>query len=371
MILFTLFLRKKNFNSKKIISFCSLRKGLFLIFLSFFLIILSLPLFAALEKNYNVIATIPGCGDEVVKKNEHCDGPDLGGQTCISLGGTGGTLNCNANCTFNIFGCTTASSGGGGSGNNIDRGSGGDYYSPPVTVIVFSGRAYPKSTVTLLKDGQIATTAIADFNANFQISISNFFGGNYIFSLYSEDKDNQRSNVLTYPTGVVTGATTSISNIFISPTIAVDKSEVKQGSDIIVSGQSAPQADIIILITYDKGKEFFVKVISNKDGTYSYNFNTLLFKQGNYSVKTKALINNQLESDWSYPIDFKIGIKNIFVKQAVIIGDFNKDGRVNLVDFSIIAYWYKRPFLPTDIDLSSNGQIDIVDFSIIAYYWTG
>jgi hypothetical protein len=49
---------------------------------------------------------------------------------------------------------------------------------------------------------------------------------------------------------------------------------------------------------------------------------------------------------------------------------------VNLVDFSIAAYWYKRP-LSADFKvkeaakLNGDGKIDLVDFSIMAYYWTG
>jgi hypothetical protein len=47
-----------------------------------------------------------------------------------------------------------------------------------------------------------------------------------------------------------------------------------------------------------------------------------------------------------------------------------------LVDFSIAAYWYKRPISDTFkvIEkqwLNGDGKISLVDFSIIAYYWTG
>jgi hypothetical protein len=49
----------------------------------------------------------------------------------------------------------------------------------------------------------------------------------------------------------------------------------------------------------------------------------------------------------------------------------NNDKQVNLVDFSIAAYWYKRPSPPANIDLNSDGKVDLVDFSIMAYYWTG
>ena len=57
-------------------------------------------------------------------------------------------------------------------------------------------------------------------------------------------------------------------------------------------------------------------------------------------------------------------------------GDLNKDGKVNLVDFSIAAFWYKRStsdaFKPIEIErLNGDGKVDLTDLSIMAYYWTG
>lgn len=49
------------------------------------------------------------CGNGTVEAGEQCDGSNLNGQTCQSLGYSGGTLACNSgSCTFNTSGCTTA-----------------------------------------------------------------------------------------------------------------------------------------------------------------------------------------------------------------------------------------------------------------------
>jgi hypothetical protein len=53
------------------------------------------------------------CGNGVVEAGEQCDGANLNGQTCQSLGFTGGTLACGAGCTFNTAGCTSAVCGNG------------------------------------------------------------------------------------------------------------------------------------------------------------------------------------------------------------------------------------------------------------------
>jgi hypothetical protein len=45
------------------------------------------------------------CGNEVVDGKEQCDGGDFNDRTCVSLGFTGGTLACNDDCTLSIAGC--------------------------------------------------------------------------------------------------------------------------------------------------------------------------------------------------------------------------------------------------------------------------
>jgi trypsin-like peptidase len=48
------------------------------------------------------------CGNGVRESGENCDGSDLAGQTCQSLGFGGGTLACTASCSFSTSGCTSA-----------------------------------------------------------------------------------------------------------------------------------------------------------------------------------------------------------------------------------------------------------------------
>ncbi|PKN46321.1 MAG: hypothetical protein CVU59_06445, partial [Deltaproteobacteria bacterium HGW-Deltaproteobacteria-17] len=49
------------------------------------------------------------CGDDDVQVSagEECEGTDLNGNTCVSLGYSGGVLSCNANCTFDNSGCNS------------------------------------------------------------------------------------------------------------------------------------------------------------------------------------------------------------------------------------------------------------------------
>lgn len=46
------------------------------------------------------------CGNDAVDPGEGCDGTDLGGQACSDLGFFGGTLGCDAACTLDTVACT-------------------------------------------------------------------------------------------------------------------------------------------------------------------------------------------------------------------------------------------------------------------------
>ncbi|MBI5221904.1 MAG: hypothetical protein HY980_00170 [Candidatus Magasanikbacteria bacterium] len=275
--------------------------------------------------------------------------------------------------TFGSLNAVSASSptpvsSGGNNGGGGGGGSGGIIAT--VTSVNFSGRAYPKSTVTLLKDAQIAGTTIAGTDANFQISISSLSSGNYIFSLYGEDSKGVRSSLLTFPTSVTSGVTTYVSGIFIAPTIAVDKSEVKRGDNIAIFGQSVPNGDITIGVNSDE--EFFNKTKAGQNGAYLLYFDTSPLAVEQHFVRSKAASNDAVSS-FSKSISFVVGTKNIAANapKTVEKGDINGDKRVNLVDFSIVAYWYKRPSPPASSDLNGDGKVNLIDFSIMAFYWTG
>jgi hypothetical protein len=244
----------------------------------------------------------------------------------------------------------------------------------PTTSAIFSGKAYPQSTVTLLKDAQVAAETKALSDASFQFTLSGLTPGVYYFSLYSEDRYGRRSTLLSFPANLALGSTTQISGIFIAPTIDIDKDVVKVGESIAIFGQTFPNSDVTILLSSDAERS--VKTKADSTGTYLFNFNTTGLNEGDYVVKSKASIASEFSSIGKV-LGFRIGAESI-VKKPVgsSRGDFNSDGRVNLVDFSMLAYWYKRPLTDTfklleSKQLNNDGKVDLVDFSILAFHWTG
>lgn len=57
------------------------------------------------------------------------------------------------------------------------------------------------------------------------------------------------------------------------------------------------------------------------------------------------------------------------IAECKIIADLDCDGYVDIVDFSIMYYWFGKDNPPLRVDLSRDGKVDIRDFSIMAYYW--
>ncbi len=54
---------------------------------------------------------LPHCGDMVKDSDEECDGPDLGGATCLTMGFLEGRLSCNEECELDVSECSTCGDG--------------------------------------------------------------------------------------------------------------------------------------------------------------------------------------------------------------------------------------------------------------------
>jgi hypothetical protein len=223
--------------------------------------------------------------------------------------------------------------------------------------------------VTVLKDGQIAVTSIAGPDANFTISLAGLSAGSYTFSVYGEDSKARRSSLFNFPLYIISGATTSVGGIFLAPTIDVDKEQVKKGDNITIFGQSIPDANITI--STHSNPEIFKTVKSQTDGTYLYAFDTSPLDYGSHVSKSKAALEDAI-TEFGQAVGFTVGDMNINkLAGACKRADLNCDGRVNLIDFSILAFWYKKPNFPAKMDLKVDGRIDLIDFSIMAANWTG
>lgn len=267
---------------------------------------------------------------------------------------------------------TPAAAGGGGGGGGGGSSGGG---SASVTGVELSGRAYPLSKVSILQDGQVVLTTIAGPDARFAALITGMSAGNYLFAVRGEDLAGRQSSLFTFPVYVTAGAKTTISGIFLAPTIDLDKSEVKRGDNLAILGQTAPNG--LVTIAVNSLQPIFAQTKAQADGIYLYNLDTAVLEFGQHSAKSKTAVAEEI-SPFGPVVSFKVGLKNVddTPRGCPPRADLNNDCRVNLIDFSIAAFWYHRPLSDSfrvreQALLNGDGQVDLVDFSIMAYYWTG
>jgi hypothetical protein len=262
-----------------------------------------------------------------------------------------------------------------GTGPSGGRG-GGTVVNPP-TAVSFFGYAYPGSTISLLKDAQRITTTIAGTDGAFRIYLSDLSDGSYLFSLNAFSTAGRRSNARTFSVYLAQGSLTSISNIVIAPTITEDRTEVLKGDVMTIFGESAPSADIVISVS-SNGGEVIRRTKANSEGVYVDYLETRLLEVGRYSIQSKSTLSSELTSEYGERVSFTVGDENIMTESKPVCdkADLNCDGRVNLVDFSIAAFWFDQDLTGDVVNrererLNEDGNIDLVDFSIMAYYWTG
>ncbi|MCC6323300.1 dockerin type I repeat-containing protein, partial [Candidatus Nomurabacteria bacterium] len=199
--------------------------------------------------------------------------------------------------------------------------------------------------------------------------------GGYIFSVYSTDKNGIKSVLQSFPITITEGVTINVGGIFLSPTLTGDKSQVKKGDNITFFGQAVPESEVTIAV--HSNQEFFKKVNSDKNGVYLHTMDTSVLEVGGHNAKSKVASGGEI-SGYSNGYNFSVGSENIAPvdKKCPQKGDLNNDCKVNLVDFSIAAFWYKKvlnsqTLALEKIKLNGDGKINLVDFSIMAYYWTG
>ncbi len=303
------------------------------------------------------------CGNNQKDGSEQCDGSDLAGETCVTRGYSGGTLSCKTDCTFNVSGCTTDApppSGGGGGG--------GGFYVPSETEtrVVLKGKAYPGAEITILKDGQVATGIIADSQANFKTTFTTLTAGIYTFGVWAEDKQGRKSITFSFTINVSKNMTTTISGIFIPPTIELEKIRVFKGEILNILGSTVPESEVNVHI--ESSEKIIKRTDADDKGDWDFAFDTKILDEGAHTARAKAIAPDNLLSTYSSTLVFVVGGKEM--KILMKKGDISADERINLVDFSILLYNWGEPKNPA-ADLNDDNKVDLQDFSIMMYYWTG
>ncbi len=246
--------------------------------------------------------------------------------------------------------------------------------SDTIDVAIFKGSSYPGSIISLLKNGVILAEIPANPDGTFEIHVRNLNPGTYSFGIRAEDSSGLQSKLLVFTIYVSSAVATIVEGIFIPPTITSDLIEVRKGDQITFLGRSVPNTEVRLSLTLNG--ELIKKVRAGTDGSWIYIVDSSELDMGDYFAKARSLTNNDI-SLYSDEVLFRVGDTNrIRPKISSLSGfrkrcDLNDDGRVNLLDFSIMAFWYKRLTFPPKVDLNSDKNVNLTDLSILAYCWTG
>lgn len=233
------------------------------------------------------------------------------------------------------------------------------------TKVIFEGRAYPKAFITLLKDGKVAATFFAESSGLFRKELTGLAGGTYSFGIFAEDSEGRKSVTVSFTIGILSGFTTTISGIFVSPTISLTPTQVERGQDVDIAGQVFPESRVNIFVS---PQNIVKETTATKEGKWDYKLDTASLGEVEHYVKAMAFFGTGEQSSFSQTLSFLVLKKGIKVCKGA---DLNFDGKVDIVDFSILLYFWNQTN-PSNrcADINSDGRVDIIDFSIMMYWWS-
>ncbi len=285
-------------------------------------------------------------------------GTSNGGGSGSGSGGSGGGGGSNT-------GEDDTTNGGGGFESTAQRYPSGD------ARVVITGYAFPGSTVTALVDGYVSETARATNQGEFTITIDAIARGVYTFGVYATDGAGTKSSTFSTSFSVIGARTSNLSNIHIMPTIKVSPDPVNPGSTLTFSGYAVSNSTVSIETQQEKTSASKKTYTATSDGSgkWSVQVDTTGFAQDTWKVRAKsANATTGVSTQFSNYTFYGVG-----QKATGLNSDLNRDGKVNLVDFSILLFHWNTDGGTSDppADINHDGKVTLTDFSIMIFNWTG
>lgn len=337
--------------------------------------------------------TVSICGDALVNSGEACDIPGETGTYSTTIVGRQCGLTCqygpycgdgilhtlfdeecddgnNTDDDFCAADCTTefSGAGGGSTGGGGSSGAGGADEELGATQISIVGKAYPNVTVTILIDGDSVGTVRTNSRGEFTFSVE-AEPGTASLSFWANDNTGTRSATVNTTFDVTQGAVTNLNGILIPPTIRASNANPNPGDTITLSGQTVPS--VLVEVSIDNGKKILTTT-SDATGNWSVQFDTSTVTIDTHTAKARFVTGaNALKTESTYgtALSLFVGVEG----KATSNSDLNRDGKVNLIDFSILIFWWGTPGGNSNppADINGNARVGLEDFSILLFNWTG
>lgn len=309
------------------------------------------------------------------------DGTGAGNSGGGNGNGSGGTTGASSGVTPTTGGQTggggSGGGGGGGGGGGAGGGSGGGFettagpYQSGDAQVKITGFTAPRSTVTALVDGKIAQNTTADGNGAFTVTLTAIARGAYTFGIYSTDANKVKSSTFSTSFTVTGARESSLSNIFIAPTVMATPDPVNPGQTLTLSGYTVPNGTVTVENQKDGNsgtlKQFTAQ--ANGSGQWSVVVDTTGYQSGTYKARAKVATAQGVTSSFSTYAIYGVGQS----ATKTLNSDLNRDGKVNLTDFSILLFWWNSNGGTSDpsADINGDAKVNLTDFSILLFNWTG
>jgi cysteine-rich repeat protein len=337
--------------------------------------------------------TISICGNGIVDDGEECDNPGDTGMYSLTIEGR----QCRPNCTWapycgdgilqTAFGeecddgnnedgdfCSSickiepAGSGGGGSSGGGSSGGGGSQRPVGDTSISIVGQAYPLRTINFLLDTEPVGTARTDSSGRFSF-LTESSPGTATLGIWATDVSGTRSITLNNTFDVTQGAITNLNGVVLPPTISVPSQNVDPGATVVVSGQSVPNGTVELHVNNNTLVE---STAVGGDGLWSIPLDTSRLPIAEHTLRARTVLGEPpllTNSSFSNALQLFVGVEGRSTGPA----DLNRDGFVNLIDFSILIFWWGTNGGNSNppADINGNGRVGLEDFSILLFNWTG
>lgn len=270
-----------------------------------------------------------------------------------------------------------AGGGGGGSAGSGGSGAGGGFededgpFESGDARIIINGFAYPNSEVVILVDGNEFETTTANAEGRYDITIDGIARGVYTFGVYGIDANDVRSSTFSTSFTVSGARTSSLSNVNVPPSIQVNPDPVNPGEPLTFSGYTIPDAEVTIEHETEgsAASQQTFTATSDSSGAWEYQADSSGFPTGPHRLRARAEQEGGPRTNFSQYTRYGVG-------DAVtdeVTADLNQDGRVDLVDFSILLFWWETDGGDSNppADINQDGVVNLVDFSILLFNWTG
>lgn len=297
----------------------------------------------------------PYCGDGILQTlyQEECDdGNNDNGDFCSAI------------CKIE-----PAGSGGGGSSGGGGGGRGGQSRDLGDTVVNITGRAYPSRTINFILDSENVGTAQSNGSGVFEFA-TEASPGTATLGIWANDSEGTRSITLNNTFDVTQGAVTNLNDLILPPTIKVSQTNVNTNQAITISGQSVPNATVNIYPDRNTGTPI-ATAQAGSNGVWTTQY-TVRLSNGEHTLRARSVSGTPpltTQSSFSSTVQLFVGVGG----QASGPSDLNRDGGVNLIDFSILIFWWNTAGGDSDpkADINGNGRVSLEDFSILLFNWSG